>query len=59
MYKLIKALYRLRQAPRAWNVKLDECLRSLDFKKCSHEKAVYTKKKDECICGRLSSGRVE
>ncbi|GJR20299.1 zinc finger, CCHC-type containing protein [Tanacetum coccineum] len=44
VYKLIKALYGLRQAPRAWNVKLDQTLKSLDFKKCNLEQAVYTKR---------------
>ncbi|PWA60828.1 ribonuclease H-like domain, Reverse transcriptase, RNA-dependent DNA polymerase [Artemisia annua] len=44
VYKLIKALYGLRQAPRAWNVKLDQTLKSLDFKKCNIEQAVYTKR---------------
>nr|GEV37625.1 ribonuclease H-like domain, reverse transcriptase, RNA-dependent DNA polymerase [Tanacetum cinerariifolium] len=44
VYKLIKALYGLRQAPRAWNVKLDQTLRSLDFKKCNLEQAVYTRR---------------
>ncbi|GJW91329.1 ribonuclease H-like domain, reverse transcriptase, RNA-dependent DNA polymerase [Tanacetum coccineum] len=39
-----KALYGLRQAPRAWNVKLDQTLKSLDFKKCNLEQAVYTKR---------------
>ncbi|GJY09429.1 zinc finger, CCHC-type containing protein [Tanacetum coccineum] len=44
IYKLTKALYGLRQAPRAWNVKLDQTLKTLDFKKCNLEQAVYTKK---------------
>ncbi|PWA92889.1 zinc finger, CCHC-type [Artemisia annua] len=44
VYKLIKALYGLRQAPRAWNVKLDQTLKSLNFKKCNLEQAVYTKR---------------
>nr|GFA82698.1 ribonuclease H-like domain, reverse transcriptase, RNA-dependent DNA polymerase [Tanacetum cinerariifolium] len=33
VYKLTKALYGLRQELRAWNVKLDQTLKSLDFKK--------------------------
>nr|GEV66863.1 zinc finger, CCHC-type [Tanacetum cinerariifolium] len=37
VYKLIKALYGLRQEPRAWNVKLDQTLKSLDFKKCERK----------------------
>nr|GEX22551.1 ribonuclease H-like domain, reverse transcriptase, RNA-dependent DNA polymerase [Tanacetum cinerariifolium] len=44
VYKLTKALYGLRQAPRAWNVKLDQTMKSLDFKKCNLEHAVYTKR---------------
>ncbi|CAH9146107.1 unnamed protein product [Cuscuta epithymum] len=39
--KLRKALYGLRQAPRAWNAKLDVSLSSLGFKKCPSEHAVY------------------
>ena len=39
--RLRKALYRLRQAPRAWNAKLDESLRSLGFERCPSEHAVY------------------
>nr|GEU46626.1 zinc finger, CCHC-type [Tanacetum cinerariifolium] len=44
VYKLTKALYGLRQAPQAWNVKLDQTLMSLDFKKCNLKQAVYTKR---------------
>nr|GFA31589.1 protein kinase-like domain-containing protein [Tanacetum cinerariifolium] len=43
VYRLIKALYRLRQAPCAWNIKLDNTLKSLGFKKCALEQAIYTK----------------
>nr|GEX43537.1 ribonuclease H-like domain, reverse transcriptase, RNA-dependent DNA polymerase [Tanacetum cinerariifolium] len=44
VYKLIKALYGLRQAPRAWNVKLDQTLKSLNFKRCNLEQAIYTRR---------------
>nr|GEU48091.1 ribonuclease H-like domain, reverse transcriptase, RNA-dependent DNA polymerase [Tanacetum cinerariifolium] len=43
VYRLIKDLYGLRQAPRAWNIKLDNTLKSLAFKKCALEQAIYTK----------------
>ena len=39
--KLSKALYGLRQAPRAWNVRLDKSLKKLGFVKCASEAAVY------------------
>jgi hypothetical protein len=42
--KLKKALYGLRQAPRAWNSKLDVTLRALDFLKSSSEPAIYIRK---------------
>nr|GEX55916.1 ribonuclease H-like domain, reverse transcriptase, RNA-dependent DNA polymerase [Tanacetum cinerariifolium] len=43
VYRLIKALYGLRQAPHTWNIKLDNTLKSLGFKKCALEQAIYTK----------------
>jgi hypothetical protein len=39
--KLRKALYGLRQAPRAWNAKLDSSLVSLGFKRCRLDHALY------------------
>jgi hypothetical protein len=40
--KLHKALYGLRQAPRAWNSKLDAELHKLGFSKCKTEYGLYT-----------------
>jgi hypothetical protein len=39
--RLRKALYVLRQAPRAWNAKLDSTLKRMGFKQSLHEAAVY------------------
>jgi hypothetical protein len=39
--KLHKALYGLRQAPRAWNAKLHDSLQSLGFERCPLEHALY------------------
>lgn len=44
VYRLLKALYGLRQAPRAWYARLNKCLNSFGFFKCPYEHAVYTKK---------------
>jgi len=41
VYKLYKALYGLRQAPRAWNIRLDKELKQLGFCRCPQEPAVY------------------
>ncbi|KAK1645758.1 hypothetical protein QYE76_063563 [Lolium multiflorum] len=51
--RLHKALYGLRQAPRAWNAKLDTSLARLGFVKCPSDHAVYTRTKDG---GRLLLG---
>ncbi|WVZ88092.1 hypothetical protein U9M48_034645 [Paspalum notatum var. saurae] len=40
---LRKALYGLRQAPRAWNAKLDGTLVALGFKRCEEEHGMYTR----------------
>lgn len=46
VYKLSKALYCLKQAPRAWNAFLDQYLKSLDFERCAQEYSVYIRKKE-------------
>ncbi|KAG7557004.1 Zinc finger CCHC-type [Arabidopsis suecica] len=46
VYKLNKALYGLRQAPRAW---MNQVLNELDFKKCTKEPSVYRKWVDQHI----------
>ena len=43
MLRLHKALYGLRQAPRAWNQKLDTKLLRLGFKHCVDEHGIYTR----------------
>lgn len=44
VYRLLKVLYGLRQAPRAWYARLNKCLRDFGFEKCPYEHAFYTKK---------------
>ena len=41
VYRLCKALYGLRQAPRAWNAKLDATLKDMGFQQSAHEAAMY------------------
>nr|GFB20759.1 zinc finger, CCHC-type [Tanacetum cinerariifolium] len=43
VYRLVKALYGLKQASHAWNMKLDQTLKSLNFKKYTLEQAIYTR----------------
>lgn len=42
--KLKKALYRLKQAPRAWNTRIDTYFKENGFKQCPYEHALYVKK---------------
>ena len=49
VYKLKKALYGLRQAPRAWNVKLNGILQELGFRRCSKEPSLYCKDKKKDV----------
>ena len=48
VYKLNKALYSLRQAPREWNEKLNKFLGKLSFTRCSKEPALYRKQEGNC-----------
>ena len=41
--RLRKALYGLRQAPQAWNAKLDATLDELGFTWCATENVLYTR----------------
>lgn len=41
VYKLHKALYELKQAPRAWNLEIDSFSKHSRFKKCEMEYDVY------------------
>ena len=49
VYKLRKALYGLRQAPRAWNEKLNNVLHELNFKRCLKEPSLYRKEEHGCL----------
>ena len=49
VYRLNKALYGPKQAPRAWNRRIDTFLIQSEFKKCSVEYGVYVKKETSVI----------
>lgn len=53
VYKLLIALYGLRQAPRAWYAKLNKSLENMGFIRCPHEHAVYVRRgsKDVLLIG--------
>jgi hypothetical protein len=44
---LRKALYGLRQAPRAWNAKLDSTLKRMGFMPSPHEATIYRRGNEE------------
>ncbi|KAL4284533.1 hypothetical protein GQ457_16G014010 [Hibiscus cannabinus] len=47
VYCLKKALYRLKQAPRAWNTRIDEYFQKNGFIKSPYEHTLYTKKNED------------
>jgi len=44
VYCLKKALYSLKQAPRAWNAQIDGYLHQNGFTKCPYEHVIYIKR---------------
>ncbi|WVZ50018.1 hypothetical protein U9M48_001317 [Paspalum notatum var. saurae] len=54
--RLRKDLYGLRQAPRAWNQKLDAVLREMEFERCESEHALYTRRTEH---GRIEAFKVQ
>jgi hypothetical protein len=46
-YRLYKALYRLKQAPRAWNNKIDLYFYQNGFERSQFESSLYLEKKME------------
>ena len=44
IYKLKQALYSLKQAPHAWNTRIDRYFQDNGFEKCPYEHAIYVKK---------------
>ena len=42
--KLVKALYGIKQAPRAWNQCIDRYLKSMGFRACRKDTCIYVKK---------------
>ncbi|GAA0166350.1 transmembrane signal receptor [Lithospermum erythrorhizon] len=44
VYKLHKALYRLKQAPRAWYSRIEAHLANVGFQRCNSEQTLFTKR---------------
>ena len=44
--KLKKTLYELKQAPRAWNTRIDIYFKENGYKQCPHEHSLHTKKSE-------------
>jgi hypothetical protein len=42
-YRMVKSLYGLRQAPRAWRIKLEEALTELGFHECAGDPGLFSK----------------
>jgi hypothetical protein len=53
--RLRKALYGLRQAPRAWNAKLDSTLKRMGFMPSLHEAALYRRAMEKMPCWWVST----
>lgn len=49
VYNLNKALYGLREAPRAWNDRHDKTLKEVGFQRCPQEYDVYKLQKSNTI----------
>ena len=49
VYRLLKALYGLRQALRAWNAKLDATLKAMGFTQSVHEAVVYRRRSGRSV----------
>ena len=47
VYKLSKALYGLRQAPRAWYSKIEAYIMKENFEKCPSEHTLFVKSSKE------------
>ena len=43
MYKLVKSLYGIKQAPKQWHQKFDETILSFGFKLNQADKCIYSK----------------